>query len=65
MDDPKALLRGIIVEALQSISPGIGEEALHFERPRNPGHGDLSCTVALALGRSLKRNPREIATRLL
>ena len=65
MEDPKALLRGIIAEAVRSIAPGAGEEALHFERPRNPEHGDLSCTVALALGRSLKRNPREIAARLL
>ena len=65
MDDPKALLRQILVEAVRRLVPGAGEAAVSFERPRNPEHGDLSCTVALTLARELKRSPREIAARLL
>jgi arginyl-tRNA synthetase len=65
MEDPKALLRRILAQAVQRVAPGAGEAALQFERPRNPEHGDLSCTVALALGRELRRNPREIAAKLL
>ena len=65
MHDPRSVLRAILVEALAGIAPGAREELVHFERPRNPEHGDITCTVALALGRELKRNPREIAQRLL
>jgi arginyl-tRNA synthetase len=65
MRDPRSVLRAILVEALAGIAPGAREELVHFERPRNPEHGDITCTVALALGRELKRNPREIAQRLL
>jgi len=65
MHDPRSVLRAILVDALAGIAPGAREELVHFERPRNPEHGDITCTVALALGRELKRNPREIAQRLL
>jgi len=65
MHDPKAVLKGILLEALRDIAPGASEAPVQFERPRNPEHGDISCTVALTLARELKRNPREIAQRLL
>jgi arginyl-tRNA synthetase len=65
MHDPKSVLKGILLEALRGIAPGASETLVHFERPRNPEHGDISCTVALTLARELKRNPREIAQRLL
>jgi len=65
MHDPRAVLKGILLEALRDIAPGAGEALVQFERPRNPEHGDISCTVALTLARELKRNPREIAQRLL
>jgi len=65
MEDPKALLRAILVEAVRRIAPVAEEAAVAFERPRNPEHGDLSCTAALTLARTLKRSPREIAARLL
>jgi arginyl-tRNA synthetase len=65
MEDPKALLRAILVEAVRRIAPDADEAAVAFERPRNPEHGDLSCTAALTLARALKRSPREIAARLL
>src|SRR5688500_11758520 len=65
MQDPRSVLKGILLEALRGIAPGASEALVHFERPRNPEHGDISCTVALTLARELKRNPREIAQRLL
>ena len=65
MHDPRAVLKGILLEALRGIAPGASEALVHFERPRNPEHGDITCTVALTLARELKRNPREIAQRLL
>jgi arginyl-tRNA synthetase len=65
MREPKAVLKEILVEALRAIAPSASAELVQFERPRNPEHGDISCTVALTLARELKRNPREIAQRLL
>jgi arginyl-tRNA synthetase len=58
MHDPKSVLKGILLEALRTIAPGASEALVHFERPRNPEHGDISCTVALTLARELKRKPR-------
>ena len=36
-----------------------------LERPKSAGHGDYSCTMAMQLARTLKRNPREIAQHLI
>src|SRR5437763_6828635 len=36
-----------------------------LERPRDPSHGDIACNVAMQLAKSLKTNPRELATRLV
>jgi len=65
MDGPKALLRSILAEAVRRIAPDAKADVVQFERPRNPEHGDISCTAALMLGRELKRNPRELASELL
>ena len=65
MDDPKSLLRSILAEAVRRIAPDAKADVVQFERPRNPEHGDISCTAALMLGRELKRNPRELASELL
>ena len=65
MQDPKSILKAILVEALRDIAPEAKAELVQFERPRNPQHGDITCTAALVLGRELRRNPREIAQRLL
>ena len=65
MREPKAVLAEILAEALRAIAPTASAELVQFERPRNPEHGDISCTVALTLARQLKRKPREIAQQLL
>jgi len=36
-----------------------------LERPRDPGHGDVACNIAMQLAKPLKTNPRELATRLV
>ncbi len=41
-----------------------GAEAT-LERPRDPGHGDVSTNLALTLAKVLKAKPREVAERLV
>ncbi|MBU3693660.1 MAG: arginine--tRNA ligase [Rhodocyclaceae bacterium] len=36
-----------------------------LERPRQAGHGDFACNIALVLAKPLKRNPRELAQALV
>jgi arginyl-tRNA synthetase len=36
-----------------------------FESPKHASHGDLACTAAMAMARSLKKNPRELAAALV
>ncbi|MGA9117256.1 MAG: arginine--tRNA ligase [Bacteroidota bacterium] len=36
-----------------------------FEKPRNPAHGHITATAAMALGKKLGKNPREVASRIL
>ncbi len=36
-----------------------------FESPKQAAHGDLAITAAMALARTLKKNPREVADRLV
>lgn len=38
---------------------------VHFEIPRQEGHGHLSTNIAMTLAKALKGNPRQIATDLL
>ncbi len=57
-----------LLTALQAaLSALAGEQApaAAFESPRQAAHGDLAVTAAMGLARTLKRNPRELATQLL
>lgn len=62
---PSADLRSTLVTALQSaivragVAGGFPEPVL--ERPRQAGHGDFACNIALVLAKPLGRNPRELA----
>jgi arginyl-tRNA synthetase len=57
-----------LLQALEAVlarmAPGTAPPAA-FESPKQAAHGDLAITVAMALGRALKRNPREIAQALV
>ena len=56
-----ALLVGIALETVAPDAP----VSLEIERPKNPAHGDFSSNAAMQLARPLKKNPRELAQRIL
>ncbi len=43
----------------------VGRARAVLERPKQAGHGDLACNLALQVARPLKRNPREVAQALV
>jgi arginyl-tRNA synthetase len=63
--DAKAQVVALLREALAQVAPEAGASELALERPRDPAHGDFACNVALQLGKRLRRNPRELATKLV
>ncbi len=63
--DARGHLAGLIAEALRVVAPGRDDGAVVLERPKRAGHGDYACSVALQLGKALKRAPREIAAELV
>ena len=58
-------LSRLILLAVRSAAPELGIEeipsAVEVIRPRQKEHGDYATNVALALGASARRNPREVA----
>ncbi len=63
--DVKSQLTALLQQALASVAPESASAAIHLERPRDPTHGDFASNLAMQLAKALKKNPREIATRLL
>ncbi|WP_018509334.1 arginine--tRNA ligase [Thiobacillus thioparus] len=61
LKDQIALLIG---EALETVAPDT-PVSLEIERPKNSAHGDFSSNAAMQLARPLKKNPRELAQRIL
>lgn len=64
----RSRLRSMIHEAVQSVTGD--HEARHefniaLDIPKNPEHGDYATNTALGLSKILKRNPREIASKLV
>ncbi|HKX42439.1 MAG TPA: arginine--tRNA ligase [Burkholderiaceae bacterium] len=55
---------GTALEQVQHDAPG-APPAAAFESPKHASHGDLACTAAMAMARSLKKNPRELAAALV
>ena len=62
---PSADLRQTLADALGVAIARAGIDAAGnqavLERPRQAGHGDFACNIALVLAKPLKRNPRELA----
>ena len=59
-------LQNVFSEAIQDLKltgtiPEDKDAEIRFDRPRQKTHGDLSTNVALALAKSVGRNPRELA----
>ena len=62
--DPKAEIEKALRKALAHEAPQFADMPIVLERPKQAGHGDYSSNVALQLGKSLKKNPRELARAL-
>jgi arginyl-tRNA synthetase len=56
----KQQLLAALAQALEHLSPGAGARAA-YESPKVAEHGDLACTAAMQLAKSLKQNPRLVA----
>jgi arginyl-tRNA synthetase len=65
MIDPKEEFRRVLEQGLRAVAPEAAGLEIHIERPKNPEHGDLSSNVAMQLSKQLKRNPREIAQKIV
>ncbi|MDR3323917.1 MAG: arginine--tRNA ligase [Zoogloeaceae bacterium] len=67
--DPKTELTRLLQQALVSVAPEFSSNAaampILLERPRDPAHGDFATNLAMQLARLLKKNPRELAARLV
>ncbi len=59
----KAQIATIFEQAVASLLAGseLTAPEITLERPRDPSHGDLACTVAMQIAKPLKKNPRDIA----
>ena len=62
--DLKAHLAALFASALEEVAPANHGGAIVLDRPKQAGHGDYACSIALQLAKPLKRNPREIAQAL-
>ncbi len=60
----KQQLLAALASELNALSPGAGERAA-FESPKVAEHGDLACTAAMQLAKTLKLNPRVVAQNLI
>src|ERR1700712_5748686 len=60
--DLLAALGAAIAEVAPDAASGIVPA---FESPKQAAHGDLACTVAMPLAKSMKKNPREVAGALV
>ncbi|MEO8719118.1 MAG: arginine--tRNA ligase, partial [Burkholderiales bacterium] len=63
--DIKAHLAKLLGAALARVAPEAADAEVLIERPRDPAHGDFACNVALQLAKRLKRNPRQLAEKLV
>jgi arginyl-tRNA synthetase len=60
----KEYLREKVASSLRSL--GVTSDVyISFDKPRNPEHGDLTTNVAMILGKSLKKNPRQFAGEII
>ncbi len=67
MIQAKQELRQALQVALSQLAgeAGVAAPVAAFESPKQASHGDLAITAAMPLARPLKKNPRELAQRLV
>ena len=63
--DPKTELERALTAAVGSVLPDHAGTPVVLERPKQAAHGDYAANVALALAKSAKRNPRQLAEALV
>ena len=56
-------LRSALVQAAAKLGAPVADVLL--ERPKDPAHGDVATNLALALAKTLKAKPRDVATKLV
>jgi arginyl-tRNA synthetase len=59
------LLQALQAALQELVGAGGVAPAAVFESPKQAAHGDFAITAAMALARSLKKNPREVAEQLV
>ena len=57
----KSHLVNLFTAAVLQVYPEPTEVSVEMERPRDAAHGDYACSIAMKLGKALRRNPRELA----
>ena len=58
----------VITAELRRVARELGDEAgvpFVLERPRDAGHGDLATNIALLLAKTVRKSPRDVATRIV
>jgi len=63
--DPRSHLAQLLADAVEEVLPEHRGVVIALDRPKQGGHGDYACNLALQLAKPLKRNPREIAQMLV
>jgi arginyl-tRNA synthetase len=61
LPEQHAALTQAITQALAPLAQDTALPAITLEQPKDPTHGDVACTAALACAKALKKNPRELA----
>ncbi len=61
----KQHLTQLFREALEIVAPELASTPVEISRPKHADHGDFACNVAMQAAKALKRNPREVAAKLL
>jgi arginyl-tRNA synthetase len=56
-------LRSALVQAAAKLGAPVADVLL--ERPKDPAHGDVATNLALALAKTLKEKPRDVAAKLI
>lgn len=66
--DAKTAIIDLLTTALEAIAPEAAKATaaiVTLERPKQAGHGDFSCNVAMQLARVLRAKPHDIAQKLV
>ena len=62
--DVRGSLTEAIKKALSELTLDLSLDEIQLERPANPDHGDWSTNIALAISKTLNRNPRDLASEI-